>query len=84
MKTLKARALEKIKKQVLKEKILSGGRQEREKSLSCKALTGKDRTDFPIGRGSKAKPQSAEEQAQRIFDAETKKIEFVFKTGGDF
>lgn len=83
VKTLKARALEKIKKQILKEKILQGGRQGREKVPSLKALTGKDHTDFPIGRGPKVKTRNAQEQAQRIFDAETKKSKFVFKTGGD-
>lgn len=83
VKTLKARALEKIKKQILKEKILQGGRQERVKASSCRELTKKDRTDFSISRGSKAESKNQQDQARRIFDAETKNSEFVFKTGGD-
>lgn len=82
VKTMKNRALEKIKKQILTEKLLHGGRQDQEKSLSTQALTSSNGTNSSIGVGPISKEKSKQEAVRRIFDAETRKPEFVFKTGG--
>lgn len=83
VKTMKIRALEKIKKQVLAENLLQGGRQNPEKTLSPRALTRSDRTNSSLSVGPKTNAEKKQAQVQRIFDAEIMKTEFVFKTGGN-
>lgn len=84
VRTQKLRALEKIKAQVEAEDLLSGGRHKGRKSKSTRELTEKSLVNSSIGIGANQDSRINDEQVRSTYEAETKKTNFVFRTGGAF
>jgi hypothetical protein len=82
----KARSLVKIKKQVISEKLISGGRQKNQKEQSLPTVTSSADINSYLSneRSAKSAPSSASnnELIQHIYKQEIEKPEFVFMTGG--
>lgn len=83
----KGRALGKIKKQVITEKLLSGGRQKNAIQKSDQELTNLSDINSHLSneRLGNFKPSSSSnnELIQHIYEQEIEKPEFVFTTGGE-
>ncbi len=82
VRTQKLRALEKIKTQVIAENLLGGGRHKERKAMPLPGLTQNTLVNSSIGNGHKQNSCTNEEQVRSVYEAETKKTNFVFRTGG--
>lgn len=78
VKTQKQRALNKIKTEVIEQRLLEGGRQNIKKEKSSSTLRKK-----PIANSSTNEGQ-AKETVQEFYPTELNTPQFVFRTGGTF